>query len=147
MQDYVAPQPLAVRTCAASGTKFFDSNANGKRDPGEPGIPRFLIWADYDNDGVRDGNEPFSVTDDHGEYVIDDIRPPSGTYTLRETVLTRRARFPAATDWICSHPNASTPGGTGNAPDGRFGCAWGPIDVVTTPTRRVVTSATGSPLS
>ena len=43
MQDYIAPRGLSVRTCAASGTKFFDSNANGVRDEGEPGIPRFLI--------------------------------------------------------------------------------------------------------
>jgi hypothetical protein len=40
MQDYVAPQPLDVRTCSASGTKFFDRNANGVRDPDDPGIPR-----------------------------------------------------------------------------------------------------------
>ena len=32
MQDYVAPQPLDARTCAAAGTKFFDRNANGQRD-------------------------------------------------------------------------------------------------------------------
>ena len=64
-----------VRTCAASGTKFFDSNANGVRDDGEPGIPRFVIWADYDHDGVRDDNEPFSVSDNQGHYVIYDIRP------------------------------------------------------------------------
>ena len=128
MQDYVAPQPLKVRTCAASGTKFFDLNANGVRDPDDPGIPRFKIWADYDDDGVHDDREPFSVSDNQGQYVILDIRPPDGTYTLRESLLTSRSRA-VATDWICSYPNASTPGGTGDAPNGRFGCAWGPIDV------------------
>jgi uncharacterized repeat protein (TIGR01451 family) len=134
LQDYVAPQPLAVRTCTASGTKFFDSNANGARDPGEPGIPRFLIWADYDNDGVHDAGEPFSVSDDQGEYVIYDIRPPHGTYMLREKLLPRRtATTPVATDWLCSYPNATTGGGTADAPDGPFGCAWGPIDVKATP--------------
>ena len=88
MQDYVTPQPVSVRTCSASGTKFFDLDADGVRDAGEPGIPRFLIWADYDNDGVRDASEPFSVTDNNGHYVIDDIRPPSGSYRLREELAT-----------------------------------------------------------
>ena len=86
MQDYVAPRPLAVRTCAAAGTKFYDLNANGRRDRGEPGIPRFLIWADYNHDGQRQANEPFSVTDNRGRYVIEDIQPPGGDYTLRETL-------------------------------------------------------------
>ena len=90
MQDYVAPVPFTVRSCSASGTKFHDLNANGQRDAGEPGLPRWEIWADYDDDGVRDANEPFAVTDSEGQYVINDIRPPDGTYTLRETLLTRK---------------------------------------------------------
>jgi hypothetical protein len=130
MQDYVAPQKLAVRTCAASGTKFHDVNANGRRDPGEPGLPRWMIWADYDNDGARDNDEPFGVTDSEGQYVINDIRPPDGTYTLRETLLTKAARRRAAsTNVICSYPNNGTPGGTGSAPGGLFHCGWGPIAV------------------
>jgi uncharacterized repeat protein (TIGR01451 family) len=134
LKDYVAPRRLHVRTCSASGTKFFDSDADGRRDPGEPGIPRFLIWADYDDDGVRHVVEPFAVSDDAGRYVIYDIRPPDGTYMLRETLLLRRLPTRVvATDWICSFPHASTPGGTGSAPGGRFGCAWGPIDAGATP--------------
>ena len=132
MQDYVAPRALALRTCSASGVKFFDSDADGRRDPGERGIPRFLIWADYDDDGVHDPDEPFSVSDNRGRYVINDIRPPDGTYRLREGLLRRRSRaLPVALDWTCSHPSTTAPGG-------RFPCAWGPIDVSTTPnaTRR-----------
>jgi hypothetical protein len=84
LQDYVAPRPLEARTCAAAGTKFFDRDADGARDPGEPGLERFVIFADYDGDGERDAGEPFTVTDDDGHYVLDDIRPPGGSYTLRE---------------------------------------------------------------
>jgi hypothetical protein len=51
MQDYIGPRPLAARSCAASGTKFSDDNANGVRDAGEPGLPRFVVWADYNGDG------------------------------------------------------------------------------------------------
>jgi hypothetical protein len=122
MQDYVAPRRLAVRTCSASGTKFFDANANGRRDAREPGIPRFLVWADYDDDGVHDAGEPYSVTDRRGRYVIFDIR---GTYTLRETLLTRRrAAVPA--DWVCSFPATTFP-------HGRFPCGWGPIESTAVP--------------
>jgi hypothetical protein len=41
MKDVLGPAPLPLRTCAASGVKFFDADADGVRDPGEPGIPRF----------------------------------------------------------------------------------------------------------
>jgi hypothetical protein len=125
MQDYVAPQELAVRTCAASGTKFHDLNANGSRDRGEPGLPRWVIWADYDNDGVHDATEPFGITDDEGQYVVSDIRPPTGSYMLRETLPTSRARRRAAAARVtCSYP-------PGSAPGGMFPCAWGPIAVTT----------------
>jgi hypothetical protein len=140
LQDYVAPETLAVRTCAASGTKFHDLNANGRLDSGEPGLPRYLIWADYDDDGVRDVGppaEPFAITDNEGQYVINDIRPPDGTYMLRETLLTTRARRrAAAADITCSYPNSSTDGGTGSAPGGQFPCGWGPIAVATTTNAR-----------
>jgi uncharacterized repeat protein (TIGR01451 family) len=142
MQDYVAPRRLNVRTCAASGVKFFDSNANGIRDPGERGIPRFVIWADYDDDGVHDQpEEPSSISDNRGRYVIYNIRPPAPdrTYTLRER-LARTGRFaPVGLDWICSHPNDDTdtpPDGTGSTPAAPLSCSWGPINVDQTPNAR-----------
>jgi hypothetical protein len=54
---------------------------------------------------------------------------------LRETLLTSRNRsLPFATDWTCSFPHAPPPFDmTDSAPGGRLGCAWGPIDVHTTP--------------
>jgi hypothetical protein len=126
LQDYVAPEGLAVRTCAASGTKFHDLNGNGSRDSGEPGLARWVIWADYDDDGVRDAAEPFAYTDNEGQYVINDIRPPDGTYRLREALPTAAARRRAAgANVTCSHPSSTAPGG-------QFPCAWGPISTATT---------------
>jgi hypothetical protein len=126
MQDYVAPHALTVRTCAASGTKFHDRNANGRRDEREPGLPRWTIWADYNNDGIRDANEPFGITDSQGRYVINDIRPPGGTYRLREALPTSAARRRAARAFVrCSYPTTSAPGGM-------FPCAWGPISTAET---------------
>jgi hypothetical protein len=132
MQDFVAPHPLTVRSCSASGTKFHDLNANGRRDTGEPGLPRWEIWADYDDDGERDVKEPFAVTDSEGQYVINDIRSVDGTYTLRETLLTTTARQRArAAPVICTYPNDGTPGGTGSAPGGTFQCGW-PVNIANT---------------
>jgi uncharacterized repeat protein (TIGR01451 family) len=133
MEDYVAPREAGVRSCSASGTKFHDLNGNGKRDDNEPGLPRWVIWADYNNDGIRDDNEPFGITDSDGHYVINDIRPPRRMYWLRETLLTRGAHRRAESARVaCSYPNASTEGGTATAPGGMFRCAWGPIDTSTT---------------
>jgi hypothetical protein len=132
MQDYVAPQAITARTCAASGTKFHDHDANGRRDPGDEGLSKWEIWADYDDDGVRDRDEPFAVTDTQGQYVINDIKPPRGRYRLREMLPTPAARKRAAAANVgCSFPNDGTTGGTGSAPGGMFRCAWGPITVAT----------------
>lgn len=130
MQDYVAPRPLRVSTCSASGTKFFDRNANGERDlPEDIGIPRFVIFADYDDDGRLDRREPHTVSDRQGHYVLHDIRPPDGTYRLRETLLTRRSRtLPVALDWMCSFPATTL-----DPPNGRFPCAGDLINVNTSP--------------
>jgi hypothetical protein len=121
MSDIVWPRPLEVRTCAAAGTKFLDVNADGIRDAGEPGLEGFRIFADYDDDGVLDDDEPFAYTDAQGNYVIDGIERT--TYTLRETTPTGGN----AAGWRCSFPNASTTvpaGATTTAPGGPFACGW-----------------------
>ncbi len=133
LQDYLAPRPLIVRSCAASGTKFFDLNADGVRDPGEPGVPGFFVFADYDGNGVHDADEPLTETDEDGHYILDDIRPPNGTYTLREATLQQLRRRATDTAWRCSFPHAGTPGGFGDGRGGLFGCGWGPIDAAATP--------------
>jgi hypothetical protein len=90
MQDYVAPETLALRSCAASGVKFHDVNGNGRRDAGEPGLQGWVIWADYDDDGVRDSSEAFAVTDSEGQYVINDARPTAPTCCGRRCRRPRR---------------------------------------------------------
>ncbi len=123
MQDLVGPVPLLVRNCTASGVKYHDLNANGNQDAGELGLAGFRIWADYDNDGVRDANEPFDDTDASGAYSIANINPPDGDYSLREQLT------PPATGtggWICSEPTTT---GT----NGDFPCAYLDIDASDNP--------------
>ena len=117
MQDLVGPVPLLVRNCTAAGIKYHDLNANGNQDAGEPGLTGFRIWADYDNDGVIDADEPFDDTNAAGEYLIEDINPPDGDYSLREKLTSG-----AGTDgWICSEP-------TTTIANGPFPCAYVDID-------------------
>ena len=71
---------------------------------------------------MRDANEPFAVTDDRGQYVIENIQPPGGSYRLRETLLSARRQVRADTAWRCSLPNAGTAGGFPSGPGGLFGC-------------------------
>ena len=125
MQDLVGPVPLLVRNCTAEGVKYHDLNGDGDRDAGEPGLTGFRIWADYDNDGVIDANEPFDDTDANGNYLIQNINPPDGTYSLREK-LTAGA---GTDDWICSQP-------TTTIANGPFPCAYVDIDAAE---NRVVT--------
>jgi hypothetical protein len=103
-----------------NGTKFNDLNANGKRDSGEPGLAGWRIWADYDDDGVRDTGEPYDDTDSLGRYSL--VVTTTTAYRLRE-----QRPGGGTGGWKCSYPNASTSGGFASGKGGDFGCGWGPI--------------------
>lgn len=75
------------------GTKFNDRNGNAQRDPDEPGLPGIIIYADLNNDGRLNNNEPHTRTmednpitrfDESGRYVLDSI--PAGEMTIREII-------------------------------------------------------------
>jgi len=66
------------------GMKFEDLNADGVKDPGEPGLSGWTIFVDYDGDGDLDADEPSAVTDADGFYTIDGIVP--GTYMVYEVM-------------------------------------------------------------
>ena len=71
-------------TATAIGIKFHDLNANGQRDSGEPPMPGWPIYVDYNDNGVRDDDEPFGVTDVGGNYIIPGIKP--GTWRVCEEI-------------------------------------------------------------
>src|SRR4029079_13303309 len=54
------------RTATKSGTKFNDLNANGAKDAGEPGLPGWTIYVDYNDNSSLDANEPRAVTSADG---------------------------------------------------------------------------------
>jgi hypothetical protein len=88
------------------GVKFNDINGNRQRDPGEPGLPDWVIeiWLDQVTGGAL---EDYAITDASGAYVS---RPlPPGKYQIRETPFTF-GYLPVKTDWTQTYPE---PGGLG----------------------------------
>jgi hypothetical protein len=64
-----------------SGMKFDDTNGNGIKDPGEPGLQGWEISLDVDNDSVIDAK---TLTDVNGNYSF--ARLPDGNHFLTETL-------------------------------------------------------------
>jgi hypothetical protein len=76
-----ATPPPAPQFGRVEGTKFQDTNGNGVRDPGEPGVAGFVIYVDLNQNGVRDAGEPFTSTDQNGMY---SLNVPLGMHHIRE---------------------------------------------------------------
>jgi hypothetical protein len=78
------------------GYKYYDYNANGMWDEGEPGLEGWEICA------VQDGYDPICVlTREDGSYVLP---VPAGTYTISEICPVNEEWFqsePAPTDGVC----------------------------------------------
>lgn len=68
----------------ASGTVYLDSNVNRIRDNNEAGLGGWRVYADLNNDGVFQGNEPQTLTSSDGTYRLT-LNP--GSYTIREEVV------------------------------------------------------------
>ncbi len=66
-----------------SGTKFNDTNTNGRFDPGELGLADITLYLDLNQNGFLDDGEPPTITGINGEYSFLDL--PPDTYTIRET--------------------------------------------------------------
>ena len=66
------------------GSKFLDLNADGVRDPGEPGMAGVLFIVDMNNNGKLNVGEPAAFTDINGNFTIPNVQP--GTYPVREVL-------------------------------------------------------------
>jgi hypothetical protein len=67
---------------AIGGIKFEDLNANGLRDPGEPGLSGFTINLTSASPGTPLAGT--ATTDSNGNFIFLDVAP--GTYTLSEVI-------------------------------------------------------------
>ncbi|MGL4401169.1 MAG: SdrD B-like domain-containing protein [Luteolibacter sp.] len=64
-----------------------DRDADGIRDPGEPGIEGVMVFIDTDGDGVFDqATERFDISDINGAYLIENLA--SGIYSVRVEIST-----------------------------------------------------------
>lgn len=82
-----------IEPASIHGTKWVDTNGDGVRDPGEPGLAGVTIYMDLNDNGVLDDGEPTTLTmeddpatdfDESGLYWLGGLRP--GTYIVREVV-------------------------------------------------------------
>ncbi len=67
-----------------TGSKWSDTNGNGLRDTGEPGIGGVWIYIDLDGDNRIDLGEPSTQTAADGTYRLN--FPGPGTYQVREVI-------------------------------------------------------------
>lgn len=67
-----------------TGFKWADSNGNGIRDAGEPGLAGVYIYVDLDGDNRIDVGEPQAITIADGSYTL--TPPTSGIFAIREVV-------------------------------------------------------------
>ena len=72
--------PLTT-TASVSGTFFYDSNANGKWDSGEPISPLWGVYIDVNHDGKQDTGDIYVRADSNGKYIFSGLA--AGTYTIR----------------------------------------------------------------
>lgn len=87
----VAPTDESV-----SGTKYYDTNTNGQRDVGEPGIEGWLI-------DVANGATMTVATDGDGNFALD---VDAGTYSVAEQT--------AGSPWVQTGNSVDQSGGTGD---------------------------------
>lgn len=66
---------------SVSGLIFKDLNGNRVRDAGEGVLSNWLVWADLNRDGRLNANEPRTVSNTSGKYVLANV--PVGFQLLR----------------------------------------------------------------
>jgi len=79
-----------------SGVVWHDQDEDRRRDPTEPGLAGWTVYADLDGDGERDIGEPTAKTDSTGKYSF--TVNVTGTLTIREALEPGwRQTFPGGT--------------------------------------------------
>jgi hypothetical protein len=66
-----------------TGSVFFDRNGNGVREAGETGIAGLTVYLDMRGDGQYHRGDPYTVTNEKGEYVFRGL-PLNRAYQVRQ---------------------------------------------------------------
>lgn len=119
---------------AIGGIKFEDLNANGVRDPGEPGLAGFTISLSPPSSGAPPLQT--AVTDESGHFLFTNVTP--GSFVLSET---QRAGFSLTVPALNSIPVTLASGGSSIANE--FGNFRGILTGTITGTKFLDTNANG----
>lgn len=80
--DYYNLQP---RMGSISGSIFSDTNINGIADAGEAGLSNWEVFLDVNNDGIRNIDEPTTLTGVDGTYTLNQV--PYGNNVVRTVLM------------------------------------------------------------
>ncbi len=67
-----------------SGILYQDINGDGIRQPGEPGLPGWIIYVDTNRNGIFDNQDLLTITRSDGMYLFDGLQP--GEFEIREVM-------------------------------------------------------------
>ena len=73
----IGTKPLVGWFTEVKGSVFIDTNANGRRDPGEQGVPRFAVALKERDNSLMDQATNTVTTDNNGYYDIKEAYPLS----------------------------------------------------------------------
>jgi hypothetical protein len=96
------------------GNVFNDLNIDRKLNAGEPGLSGWTVYLDLNHDGHLDPGDPFTTTDQNGDYAFTGLR--AGAYTVAEV--------PQLT-WVQASPATPSPAAP-EPPPGHFLLSTGP---------------------
>jgi hypothetical protein len=82
---------------AISGLTFHDLDADGVKDPGEPGLAGWTIYLDANDNATLDPGESSALTISGGAYSLGGLE--AGTYLVREV---------QQDGWVQTHPGPNT---------------------------------------
>ena len=71
---------MVVPGTLVQGTVYIDLDADGVRDDDDPGQAKVTIFADTNNNGLRDVSEPFAISDFEGKFTL---ATEDGTHIIR----------------------------------------------------------------
>jgi hypothetical protein len=84
VSEYTITRLIGDPVGSVSGTVYDDSNGDGVRESGEPGLAGQMVYADLNNNGIQDAGDPSTTTDASGAYQLSGL--PQGPVIIREVL-------------------------------------------------------------
>jgi len=85
---------------SVTGVVWNDEDGQGDRDPDEVGLSGWIVFADYDRDGLLDVGEPATLSAADGSYTLNDVRDGTAYIAQVDKI-----------GWQQTHPRLADPEG------------------------------------